>query len=135
MEQILGGTTGLFETTDLSLHNWTMVDDKFYPQRAGGGGIFFPLPNSTSKAAIGAPTHMMNEGSACKTFVLGTFNPSTSKFTPAKSASSHGSRVRVVSIDMGDVLFSEVNVVDGRMVPRLSPLFVYVWEPMYCIYF
>jgi len=41
---ILGGKTGLYESTDPNLHNWTLVNGDFYSHRGGGGGLFFPVP-------------------------------------------------------------------------------------------
>jgi len=52
---------------------------------------------------------MLNEGSACQNFVLGNFEPATSTFVPAPKSQPR------VAIDRGDVMFSEVNVVEGRM--------------------
>jgi len=111
MEQILGGTTGLWETADPTLHAWTLVNASFYPTRAGGGGIFFPLPKSSSSSAAATAnsagagyTYMLNEGSACHNFVLGNFDAATSTFTPAPASQPR------VSIDEGDVMFSEVCV-------------------------
>ena len=34
--------------SDPTFHNWSMVDDKFYPIRGGGGGMFFPLPKQVA---------------------------------------------------------------------------------------
>eukprot|EP01052_Picozoa_sp_SAG31_P053201 SAG31_NODE_13516_length_864_cov_1.070588_2_plen_143_part_01 len=103
MEQILGGTTGLWETSDPTLHQWTLVNASFYPTRAGGGGMFFPLPNSsqTQLPPSTAPphhryTHMLNEGSACKSFVLGTWDPQSSTFDPAPATQSR------LALDWGD---------------------------------
>lgn len=42
---ILGGSTGLFQSADPELHNWTLVNATFFPKRGGGGGQFFPLPS------------------------------------------------------------------------------------------
>ena len=114
MEQILGGTTGLWETADASLHKWSLVNASFYPTRAGGGGIFFPLPNASSgsrsvRGTGGGYTHILNEGSACKNFVLGNFDAATSTFHPAPKAQPR------LAIDWGDVVFSEINVIEGRM--------------------
>jgi hypothetical protein len=47
MAMILGGTTGLFQTTDPKLQAWALLDPSFYPKRGGGGGLFFPLPRDT----------------------------------------------------------------------------------------
>lgn len=122
MEMILGQTTGLFETTDPSFHNWTLVDDRFYPIHGGGGGMFFPLPRSvdglsTTSSASGY-THMLQEdfrhfGDGEPRFVLGTFDPATSKFTAGDTGNGAG-----VNIDFSaDIVFSLVNIVDdGRMV-------------------
>jgi hypothetical protein len=41
---ILGGATGLFQSSDPTLHNWTLINPTFFPKRGGGGGQFFPLP-------------------------------------------------------------------------------------------
>lgn len=111
MEMILGTTTGLWETSDPNLHQWTLVNASFYPTRAGGGGIFLPLPRTSSSVptTAGNYTHMLNEGSNCQDFVLGSFDPASSTFIPAPSTQKR------VAIDWGDVMFSEVNVIDGRM--------------------
>ena len=143
MEQILGQTTGLFETSDPNFHNWKLVNSSFFPQSGSGGGIFLPLPNvggssNTIAAATAAATteggrdaavavaaaaagparstHMLNMGHECKNFILGTFEAATSIFlpTPANVPDRHPVRV---PIDLGEVYFSEVNIVDGgRMI-------------------
>ena len=38
------GHTGLFCSTDLSLFNWTVCADMFYPDRDAGGAMFLALP-------------------------------------------------------------------------------------------
>ena len=57
---------------------------------------------------------MLNEGSACQNFVLGNFEPATSTFVPAPKSQPR------VAIDRGDVMFSEVNVVEGRMLHMVT---------------
>jgi hypothetical protein len=63
---IYNTTTGLFKSTDKTLHDWSLENGNFYPTRGGGGGLFFRLPNATG-AAPSAPrvgvaaafTHML----------------------------------------------------------------------------
>ena len=81
---IYNTTTGLFKSTDKTLHTWSLQNGDFYPcaatislpsglhssqdgsdivvhrTRGGGGGLFFRLPKAPGAAeAEGAFTHML----------------------------------------------------------------------------
>ena len=111
MEMILGGATGLFETKDWQLHNWSLVNASFYPIRGGGGGQFFPLQTETG-APSGRYTHMLQADFPGKRdgearFVLGTFDAVSSTFLPGPTN---------VAIDVsGNLVFSLVNVIPGEV--------------------
>ena len=47
MVMITGSATGLYESKDDSLHEWTLLNATFYPARGGGGGLFHRLPIHT----------------------------------------------------------------------------------------
>jgi len=78
---ILGRTTGLFQSTDPTLHNWTLVNATFFPTRGGGGGMFFPLP-----APGGGPsgyTHMLQSdfhSDGTGFYALGRYNEDAEVF-------------------------------------------------------
>ena len=38
--------TALFQTTDPTLHSWTLANPAFYPKHGGGGALFYPLPGA-----------------------------------------------------------------------------------------
>ena len=58
MVMITGSATGLYESKDDSLHEWTLLNATFYPARGGGGGLsiaFRFTPRSTLAASLPTP--------------------------------------------------------------------------------
>jgi len=92
-------TTALFQTKDPELHRWTLKNPDFYPQRGGGGGLFFPLPGASQKSrnnkkngAPRQPTHLLQtdlagRGDGVTAFILGEYDSSTGGFSPSGNAS------------------------------------------------
>ena len=125
MEMILGRATGLFETKDWQLHNWTLVNSSFYPMRGGGGGQFFPLLTETG-APSGRYTHMLQADFPGKRdgeprYVLGTFDAFSSIFVPGPTN---------VAIDMSDnLVFSLVNVIPGEVSGMPERMIHMGWVP------
>ena len=79
---ILGDKTGLFQSADPALHNWTLVNPEFFPKRGGGGGMFFPLPDGGGGTS--GYTHFLQAdyyGDGTGYFALGTYIEDAETFT------------------------------------------------------
>jgi hypothetical protein len=103
---ILGHTTGLFQSSDPTMHNWTLVNPKFFPKRGGGGGQFFPLP-----APGGGPsgfTHMLQadfESDGTEFMAVGTYDEATESITNVPDiplALDHSGNFRFVELGYRD---------------------------------
>ena len=103
-----GAQTSLFINTTADLAAWKVETDIFYPQRGGGGGLFFRLPGDPA-----APyTHMLQSdfpgrGDGSTFFALGTYDSSAGTFT-----NTSGPR----SLDFGLQLSELGYRADGTMV-------------------
>ena len=87
---IFNSSTGLFRSTDKTLHNWSVQNGDFYPIRGGGGGLFYKLPKAQPAAAAASAgyTHMLQsdfpgqpDGTAF--YALGTYNEQAGSFDGA----------------------------------------------------
>ena len=82
-----GGSPAVrYQSSDPSLHNWTVARPyPFYEAIGGGVAMFYPLPNSSRRmAASGEPTHLFGHvvppsghGTGTPWFALGTYNEDT----------------------------------------------------------
>jgi hypothetical protein len=102
----LNNAIARWESTDPTLHNWTMADPRFY-NTSSGPSEFFPLPRTipgrihrtakNSQATAAQPTHVLAGIVAPKPyrggtpwFVLGEYNPTGS--TGSTAAGGNGSQ-------------------------------------------
>lgn len=88
MVMITGGATGLYESSDPTLHAWRLLNASFYRRRGGGGGLFHRLPPAAATSTAPQPyTHFLQTDAPGKNdgtnwFILGHYQDDRTDLQP-----------------------------------------------------